>query len=381
MIIFSIIHKIAPFLSRWKWILLGSLSLGIRVFADSTPQYVESVYSRGIYPVIRWIFDNSLGRLPFPLIYLFYGLMLYFIIKTMAYFFKKSIPLSMRLKENLFSMLSFAGLLVFGFLFLWGYNYARIPFHQQMKINITKLDTLSLAQELQIAASEAIEARNKLPNQLYGSQGAPVSSIRADFEENIRHDISSLLTENGFVAGGHLRGRSIRPEGILFRFGISGIYMPYVGESNIDDGMHDLEKPFTMAHEMAHGYGWTDEATANFIAYLTCINSDDAFFKYSGFLMYFRYVASNYRRVNLEAYKKFRETLPPSIINDLKAINARIQQFPTWFDTDGLNNIFLKTQGVKDGIASYSRVVTLVHSWRIKDSLDNTKSKILNDHY
>ena len=364
--IFNTTYKIVPFFDRWKWVLLGILSLVIRVLADSSPQYVESVYSRGIYPVIRWIFDNSLGILPFPLIYLFYGSILYFIIKTIAYFFKKNIPLSIRLKESLFSILSFAGLMVFGFLFLWGYNYARMPFHLQMKIEITKLDTLMLSQELQTAASEAIKAKNNLSNQLFNEQGVPIFSVDADFEEKIRNDISRMLTQNGFVAGGRLRGRSINPDGILFRFGISGIYMPYVGESNIDDGMHDLEKPFTMAHEMAHGYGWTDEATANFVAYLTCIDSENAFFKYSGYLMYFRYVASNYRRVNPEAYKKFRETLPIGIINDLNAINARIQQFPTWFDTDGLNNIFLKTQGVKDGIASYSRVVTLVHSWRLK---------------
>ena len=366
--IFNTTYNISSFIRRWKWILLGILSLVVRVLADSTPQYVEAFYSRGIYPVIRWIFDNSLGILPFPLIYLFYGLIIFFIIKTMAYFFKKNIPLSIRLKKSLFSILSFAGLLVFGFLFLWGYNYARMPFHQQMQINITKLDTFSLAQELQIAAREAIEARNNLSNQLYDGQGAPILNIKTDFEDKIRQDISHFLTQNGFVAGGHLRGRRIRPEGILFRFGISGIYMPYVGESNIDDGMHDLEKPFTMAHEMAHGYGWTDEATANFVAYLTCINSDDALFKYSGYLMYFRYVASNYRRVNPEAYQKFRDTLPSSVINDLNVINARIQKFPTWFDTDGLNNIFLKTQGVKDGIASYSRVVTLVYSWRLKSS-------------
>ncbi len=360
------IYKIPSFINRWKWVLLGLLSLVIRVLVDSTPQYVETFYSRGIYPVIRWFFDNSLGILPFPLIYLFYGWVIYCIIKTVAYVTRKNTPLSIRLKESLFSILSFAGLLVFGFLFLWGYNYARMPFHEQMQINITKLDTLSLSQELQIAASEAIEARNNLCNQFCDGQGVPVLIIRADFESKIRQDVSRLLTQNGFIANGRLRGRRIRPEGILFRFGISGIYMPYVGESNIDDGMHDLEKPFTMAHEMAHGYGWTDEATANFIAYLTCINSDDVLFKYSGYLMYFRYVASNYRRVNPEAYQKFRETLPQSIINDLNAINARIQQFPTWFDTDGLNNIFLKTQGVKDGIASYSRVVTLVHSWRMK---------------
>ena len=348
-------------LSQWKWVILGILSLGVRWLAAYTPQSVESIYSRGVFPIIRWVFDISLAFSPIPLIYLFYAIIFYFIIKTIAFQFKKSIPLSIRLKKNAFSVLSFTGFMVFWFLFLWGYNYARVPFQKQMNIEVMKLDSTSLEKELIIAAQEAIDSRT----QLNTKESIPLS-IKPDFEDKIREDISKMLQNNGFIAGGNLRGRGLTPDGILFRFGISGIYMPYVGESNIDGGMHPLEKPFTMAHEMAHGYGWTDEATANFVAYLTCIGSDDAYTKYSGYLMYFRYVASNYRRINTEGYKKFRETLPVEMINDLKAINARIEQFPTWFETDGLNNIFLKSQGVKEGTASYSRVVTLVYSWRLK---------------
>ena len=348
-------------LSQWKWVILGILSLGVRWLAAYTPQSVESIYSRGVFPIIRWVFDISLAFSPIPLIYLFYAIIFYFIIKTIAFQFKKSIPLSIRLKKNAFSVLSFTGFMVFWFLFLWGYNYARVPFQKQMNIEVSQLDSTSLEKELIIAAQEAIDART----QLNTKESIPLS-IKPDFEDKIREDISKMLQNNGFIAGGNLRGRGLTPDGILFRFGISGIYMPYVGESNIDGGMHPLEKPFTMAHEMAHGYGWTDEATANFVAYLTCIGSDDAYTKYSGYLMYFRYVASNYRRINTEGYKKFRETLPVEMINDLKAINARIEQFPTWFETDGLNNIFLKSQGVKEGTASYSRVVTLVYSWRLK---------------
>lgn len=356
--------KILLHINQWKWVLLGIASLLIRWVADYTPQYVETLYSRGIYLFIRWVFDNSLGLLPFPLIYFFYGFVFYFIIKTIAFFFKKEIPLSIRLRNNAFSILSFSGFMVFWFLILWGYNYARVPFHKQMNIMIAPLDTAALRQELNTAAAQAIEARTALNNALFDEKGEPIWAKSHILEQQIRFDINRFLVQNGFKAGGRLRGRSINPDGILFRFGISGIYMPYVGESNIDDGMHILEKPFTMAHEMAHGYGWTDEATANFVAYLTCTSSEDPFVQYSGYLSYFRYVASNYRRNNPNAYQQFREKLPASIVNDLTAINNRIKQYPTWFDTDAVNNIYLKTQGVKEGIASYSRVVVLVHSWR-----------------
>ena len=119
-----------------------------------------------------------------------------------------------------------------------------------------------------------------------------------------------------------------------------------------------------MAHELAHGYGWTEEATANFVAYLSCIESRDLLTRYSGYLSYYRYIASNFRRQFPEEYKVFRENLPKGIKNDLTAINNRINQYPDWFDTSSINDVYLKSQGVTEGVGSYSRMVVLVYSWR-----------------
>lgn len=349
-------------LTRWKWIILCVLSLIIRYLLSMSPYIVETYYSRGLYPIIRWIFDNSLSYSPIPLIYFFYGISIYFLIKILSSFFKKQYPLSIRLKKGFFSLISFTSFLVFWFMMLWGFNYARAPFNTQMNIKTLQLDSISLKSELITAANEAIACRQKLTNDTLFN-----ATISTDFEDKIRYDISNFLNKNGFPNGGNLRGRQLI-NGFLFRFGISGIYMPFVGESNIDNAIYPLEKPFTMAHEMAHGYGWTEEATANFIAYLTCIHSDDLLTQYSGYLSYFRYAASNYRRLNPDDYKAFRSQLPKGIVKDLEAINKRIQEYPTWFETDKMNNAFLKAQGVKEGTASYSRVVTLVYSWRLKES-------------
>ena len=150
----------------------------------------------------------------------------------------------------------------------------------------------------------------------------------------------------------------------MFRFGISGIYMPFVGEANMDAANYFLEKPFTLAHEISHGLGWTDEGTCNFIAYLACTQSKNPFLKYSGYISYYRYAAPAYRRFNNEDYKKFRETLSPDFRNDLDAINKSIQKYPLWFSSDALNDTFLKAQGVKAGINSYNQVILLVRAWR-----------------
>jgi hypothetical protein len=354
---------------RWIGLGLGVFALILRYLTP--PQYVEAFYSRQFYFWVRKVFDITLAWSPVPLLLVFYGIMVYFVVKLGILLFSKNRPLKQRLTEGGLKTLNFLGFMLFGFFLLWGFNYGRPKFINQLGITVQKLDTIALRQELFIAAQEAISARDTLMKQLLAEKkilSDTLSSfeIMDNFEDKMRSEVSKTLNNYHFPAKGNLRGREIKPDGLLFRFGISGIYMPYIGESSIDNALYSLEKPFTMAHEMAHGYGWTEEATANFVAYLTCIQSDDLLIRYSGYLSYYRYVASNFKREFPEAYTQFREKLPTGMKNDLKAINDRINKYPSWFDTSALNDLYLKSQGVTEGVESYSRIVVLVHSWRFR---------------
>ncbi len=357
----SLKENIKNIWTQWHWTMLGLLALLVRYLATATPQYIEQFYSRGVFLGVRWLFDWSLAWLPFPLLFVFYGLVIFYVYKFFKYLFSRQIPFRNRLLTSSQRLLNFTGFGVFSFLMLWGFNYARPNFAQQIGLTIIKPDTSALRQELEIAANEAINARKLIENTPLSMEGFP-----SDFEGKMRADVSDFLEKNNFNAGGRLRGRQITPDGALFRFGISGIYMPFTGESSIDNALHPLEKPFTMAHELAHGYGWTEEATANFVAYLSCLNSADNYTRYSGLIVYYRYVASNYKRINPEAYKTFRANLPEGFRNDLEAINQRLMKYPTWFSTNALNDFFLKSQGVTEGVESYARIVVLVYSWRHK---------------
>ncbi|MBL7815375.1 MAG: DUF3810 domain-containing protein [Saprospiraceae bacterium] len=342
---------------------MGLFALVLRLVTP--PQYIEQWYSRFVFLGIRQFFDATLAYSPFALLLPFYVVALYFVLKILILLFIKKQSWWQRLTEGVLKLLNWAGVMLFLFFILWGFNYGRERFTEQIGLTIEKLDTTSLRQELLIAAQEAIAARDTLEKMGIADTNA-ITYIRPNFEQAIRKDVSQWLENHQFPAKGRLRGREIEPDGLLFRFGIAGIYMPYTGESSIDHALHPLEKPFSMAHEMAHGFGWTEEAIANFVAYLSCIESEDWHTRYSGRLSYFRYVASNFRRQFPEEYKKFREKLPIGIKNDMKAINDRINRYPDWFDTTALNDAYLKSQGVTEGVESYARIVVLVHSWRKK---------------
>ena len=227
-------------------------------------------------------------------------------------------------------------------------------------------DSIDLKKELILSAQETEAALINFKNSTQNVDSKYLEN--KELEDTVRAAVFKTLNNLNLPIPGTPRGREIKPAGILFRFGISGIYLPFTGEANIDAANPVLEKPFTLAHEMCHGLGWTDEGTCNFLAYLACTQSTHSFLKYSGYISYFRYAAPAYRRVNNEDYKKFRETLSPEFRRDLDSINKTIQKYPLWFSSDALNDTFLKSQGVKAGINSYNQVILLVRAWREKQN-------------
>ena len=61
--------------------------------------------------------------------------------------------------------------------------------------------------------------------------------------------------------------------------------------------MYITNMPFTICHELAHLKGYIYEDEANFIAFMACINSDNLFFQYSGYLNVLNYVSKDFRKM------------------------------------------------------------------------------------
>jgi hypothetical protein len=74
---------------------------------------------------------------------------------------------------------------------------------------------------------------------------------------------------------------------LYVQFQITGVYVGLTGEVNYDAFMTNGEYPFTLAHELAHSKGVMRENDAQLLAAYICLNSDDAFIRYSGYLYTF----------------------------------------------------------------------------------------------
>jgi hypothetical protein len=365
---------------RWIWVILGIFSVVLKMIADAFPNQVEIFYSRGLYTYIRKFWDISFAYSPIPLFPLFWIGILFFLYRLIRVWTRKNVPNVQKRQDFIHKLLSAIGILITGFYFLWGFNYSRPLFTKQIGLKILKIDSLQLRQELEIAAREMIDLKQKISNNALDSNlhnfkykflndsnsiiYKTKCTFPEDLEQQIRADVTRVLNEYKFPAGGKLRGRSLKPNGILRRFGATGVYWPWAGECNMDNSLHPLDKPFTLAHELSHGYGWADEGTCNFLAYLSCRKSTSLYVQYAGYINYYRYVASNYKRLNPVLYDAFRKTIPEAIRQDLDALNANSKLYPEWFDTSFIYEKYLKSQGVKEGLSSYSRIVLMVHAWR-----------------
>lgn len=350
------------------WPLFALLTLLLRTLAQAFPAGTERFYSRGLFQGIRWAMDTLLGWLPFPLVYVLFGVLVWQFAKGIRFLFlNDKLPLRPRLWRTGGTLIAFLCGTVPLFYWLWGYNYSRVPIEQQLALPSVTPSVADIKTALEAQTSVVLALRAQL--QPDSSQPIAATLLPNDMENLVRADIVRRLQALGFPTIGKARGRQPFWEGFLLRFGASGIYNPFTGECNIDQGLHFLTKPYNLAHEFCHGYGFGDEGTCNFLAYIALEKSDQPLLRYSAELDYWRTLAGTYRRLQPEVYAPFRKTLPSGFRADLDHIYQKLEQYPEFFEAFRYKvyDQYLKAQGISEGMQNYSKVIPLIMAYRLKE--------------
>ncbi len=349
---------------RLIWIVLGLSVIILKSFVSAN--WVEIYYSRGMFLNVRSILSSIGNAFDFPLIYLLIpGLLIYLGFKLKKLLIRK-ISWKQKLTQFLYSTAAFVLALIFLFQILWGFNYSRIPVETQLNIKMTPLNIAEIEDALNRQTKTIIASRNMLQTDSINRLRLNALSKSWFNPSKLNGVLESILKTNNFPVAGTVDGKIIGPKGILLRFGTSGIYLPFTGQGHIDGGLHPLQLPFVIAHEIAHGYGFADEGTCNFWAYLTCIEMKNPYVQYAGELAYWRYLASSFRSGNPEAYSVYRDQLPMSIQKDLNAINKAMARYPDLIPRirNFTYNTYLKSQGISEGMANYNKIVPMVEAWK-----------------
>lgn len=339
---------------------------------------IEVVYSRGLFVGLRYVWDFTLPLLPIPLFYVFWLCVIGWLVHTIVLFRRaprqRTRAQARRMQGGVgipwlnlgVRILNSVALLVSVFLLAWGFNYGREEVNERIGFDVYQPTLDELRERVYSEAEELARWRQQITT----DTNALSADLFHEPEDVVKSLLRQALTSHGYPDPGRPRLRQLRPKGILLRWSTAGVYWPWVGEGNIDVGLHPLQKYPVGAHELAHAYGFGDEGTCTFWAWLAGRQTKDPVPAYAFRLDYWRRIAGKLRQQEPQAYWKWRaENLDPGIRNDLQAIydNAELYKDIAPVVRDVAYDTYLKAQGIHEGLLNYGKVIRMVEGYRKKD--------------
>jgi len=327
------------------------------------PEWTLRWYYHGLFPWIRRFLSGLLGWLPIPFLYLLLLLTMIWLVVAGRLIWRNTTTWWRRTLYLLLQVGGVAGYVVACFYWLWGYNYATPSVRQRLNLETAGMQDSAISQEFHWISDSLYYYTDSPPIALHRSSGfqEPDGWIR-EMNAAVRQTLELL----SWPCPGEIPVRKIWPNGALLRIETAGFYLPLTGEAHFDAGMYPLQWPYVVAHELFHAYGITDEGDCNFLALITCWHSDNPVFKYSALMAYWRQVAPEYRRFHKEEFASLMDSIPPAVRTDLESIHKYLDRYPDLFPKmrHAVYNSYLKAHGIREGMASYNEVITLLDAWK-----------------
>ncbi|MGB1450999.1 MAG: DUF3810 domain-containing protein, partial [Marinirhabdus sp.] len=276
------------------------------------PQFIETYYSQGVYPVVSKTVRYFFGWLPFSVGDVFYVITALLALRWLYFNLKR---LRRTLVAFVLDIAAALSLFYFVFHLLWGLNYYRLPLNETLG-----LQRGYTTEALVRTTEKLIEKSNALHREL----GYP-DSVKIDlpysqneiFEKAVAGyaKISKQLPQFQYTPP------SIKKSGAslgLTYMGYSGYYNPFSGEAQVNNLIKSYKFPVVSAHEIAHQLGYAAENEANFIAVIASINNTDTYIKYTGYIFALRYCISEIARRDRPKYDIMVCTINPGILESYR---------------------------------------------------------------
>jgi hypothetical protein len=247
-------------------------------------------------------------------------------------------------------------------IFVWNFapGYNARPLDQKLEIERKPVS----GEELYHTANILLEELKKLESEILfmetGSSRMPYSYTEVN--KHLMDAYDKACEKYNFIDDFHSRVKPVMLSEPMSYTHITGVYTFFTGEANINVNFPDYTIPFTAAHELAHQRGIAREDEANFVAFLVCMESNDAYIRYSAYLNMYEYVASALYSANKDLYKENYLKLPKKIINERIAYSKFFDKYRENVAanvSEATNNAYLQSQGAVQGTRSYGMVVDL----------------------
>ena len=320
------------------------------------PEVVERFYSNGMYVWISKISRLTLGKIPFSVGDVMYGIIILYAIIAI---WKTRKNWKIHWKDNFLKVTSFLSVAYFLFHLLWAMNYYRQPLFEKMTI---KRDYSN--EELVAFTEKLIAKTNEVQFEITKNKNLKVSN---PYSQSVIFKISQNGYENlskDYPFFQYQR-QSIKKSLIslpLTYMGFGGYLNPFTNEAQVNDKLPMYGFPNVVCHEMAHQIGYGSESECNFIGFLASIKNDDLYFQYSAYANALRYCMTNIGMKDEAKFKILKAKINPGIIANYKESDLFWEQYDTFIDKGfhAFYDQFLKMNQQKDGMESYSKFVDLL---------------------
>lgn len=222
--------------------------------------------------------------------------------------------------------------------------------------------------ELYDTAVYVVEQLNDLADEVtFTDDGSVRGCTHADTVELAYSSYESLGESLSFLDNFKAPVKRLAISPLMTYTHISGVYTFFTGEANLNCNYPEFVNVYTIAHEMAHQRGIARENEANFVAYLVCIGSENAYMRYSGYLNMFEYLVA--AMPSSENVKKLYSSLDSRVYFDLVQYSKFFDKYrdSTASEVSGaVNDTYLQSQGT-EGTKSYGMVVDLAVAYHKSD--------------
>ncbi|WP_299890614.1 DUF3810 domain-containing protein [uncultured Lacinutrix sp.] len=320
------------------------------------PEFIETYYSNGLYPILSKLFRYSLGWIPFSFGDFVYTFSIIYIIRWLFINRKRVIK---DFKNWLIDVFSAVSIIYIAFHLFWGLNYYRLPLHKNLNLAASySTETLISVTHKLINKSNAIHL-----------QIVKNDSIKVDFpyskSEILKKVPEGYLSLKNIFPNLEYNGKSIKKSLLslpLTYMGFSGYLNPLTNEAQANSLIPSFKIATTASHEVAHQLGYAAENEANFIGCLAATNHGDIYFKYSGYTFGLRHCLHEIYRRDPDLYFKLKETVNKGILKNYKEVREFWDSYKNPFEPifHETYNTYLQANSQKDGMKSYSYVVALL---------------------
>lgn len=359
----------ARLMKSWSWVLLIVLTILIK-WASWYPGWVETNYSRGIYPLMSKIQRFLFGWIPFSMGDIFYAFLILLIIYKTIGLIKAIIKKRVNRKYFVGGLQQVIFFLLFMYVFFnlfWGLNYNRRGIAYQLKLEVkpyTLADLDTLTTVIQQRANYYAGFVTKEQRDSFNKKRILFSTAAEAYVE--------LGKKYPFLK---YKVRSVKPSIYSYLgnyLGFQGYYNPFSGEAQVNTTIPHVLEPFVTTHEIAHQLGYAKEMEANFVGFLACRSTESNALRYSVYFDMYNYAVTEVARRDTALALAFKAKRHPQLVKDVEEYKAFFKRYKNVVQDVIMSGYgeFLKANNQPSGKRSYNEVVAWMIAYYKKFGVD-----------